>query len=204
MPMICRRTRGGLRPPAPPPQCRSPGPGRAVPRPAADDRDTHSAWRRSSDDRPAARGARSRHRSQAARGAVRSRRARPSSCLASAGGLVHQPGGGDVLDGDADRSKIVVSSARAGLSPARISPSSAWILAPERITSPHWSCAASRDSTTTTFAIAASSSSREVWPPQPMALTCAPGFSQAPCRIGSVAAVAVTITSAPRTAPRPS
>ena len=48
--------------------------------------------------------------------------------------------------------------------------------------------------------IAASSSSRPFGPAQPIALTCAPGLSQAPARTGVVAAVAVTTTSASRTA----
>src|SRR5690349_17250097 len=83
---------------------------------------------------------------------------------------------------------------------AKISPASACTVAPERITSPDSWPTASRESATSTLRIAASSSSRQVGRGAPTALTRAPRLSHAPRRTGVCEAVAVTTTSAPRTA----
>src|SRR6266404_4617327 len=84
---------------------------------------------------------------------------------------------------------------------ANTSPASAKIGARDRITSPDSLSAASRESTIRQLPISASSSSsRQLGRQAPMALTCAPGFSHAPRRSGVRELVAVTTTSAPRTA----
>src|SRR6267143_272307 len=69
------------------------------------------------------------------------------------------------------------------------------------MTSPDSRSAASRESTNTRAVVTrSSSSSRQSGRVAPIALTCAPGASQRPCRMGVFALAATTTTSAPRTA----